>query len=82
VWTRRYILCFIILQVFVLFSVVDVPEFRSFVFAGMQMLSVINVSRCSCLWTIASTLFCTGVGLFVGVLDSADLREDACVFWG
>lgn len=46
------------------------------------MLSVINVSRCSCLWTIASTLFCTGVGLFVGVLDSADLREDACVFWG
>jgi hypothetical protein len=67
---------------FVLFSVVDVPEFRSFVFAGMQMLSVINVSRCSCLWTIASTLFCTGVGLFVGVLDSADLREDACVFWG
>lgn len=49
---------------------------------GMQMLSVIDVSMCSCLWTIASALFCTGFSLFVGVLDSADLREDAGVFWG
>jgi hypothetical protein len=46
------------------------------------MLSVIDVSMCSCLWTIASALFCTGFSLFVGVLDSADLREDAGVFWG